>query len=136
MPSTGLGHDVCVCVCVCVYFLDAQTVKSLPAVQETRVLSLSWEDPREKEMATHSSILTWKTPWTEEPGDLQSIEWQRVGHDRATSLSYTHTHVYKYVCACMCLTNSPSLSLMGHRHKGHPSSLKVEIPSHLSGNPE
>ena len=85
------------CVCVCVYFLEAQTVKSLPAMRETRVLSLSWEDPREKEMATHSSILTWKTPWTEEPGDLQSIAWQRVGHDRATSLSYTYTHIHTRV---------------------------------------
>ena len=58
----------------------AQTVKHLPAVQETWVRSLSWEDPLEKKMATHSSILAWKIPWTEEPGRLQSIGSQRVGH--------------------------------------------------------
>ena len=56
-------------------------VKSLPAVQETWVQSLGQEDPLEKEMATQSSILAWKIPWMEEPGRLQSIESQRVGHD-------------------------------------------------------
>ena len=65
----------------------AQTVKSLPARRKTWIRSLSWEDPLEKEMATHSSILTWKIPWTEEPGGLQSIRLQRVGHDWVTSLS-------------------------------------------------
>ena len=59
----------------------AKTVKCLPAVQETQVRSLGWEDPLEKEMATHSSTLAWKIPWTEEPGRLQSMESQRVGHD-------------------------------------------------------
>ena len=54
-------------------FLMAQMVKSLPAMWETRVRSLVWEDPLEKEMAAHSSILAWKIPWTEEPGGLQSI---------------------------------------------------------------
>ena len=58
-----------------------QIVKRLPTVQETRVQSLSQEDPLEKEMATHTSTLAWKIPWTEEPGRLQSIELQRVGHD-------------------------------------------------------
>ena len=53
----------------------------VPAVQETRVRSLGWEDPLEKEMATHSSILAWKISRTEEPGGLQSIGSQRVGHD-------------------------------------------------------
>ena len=53
--------------------LVAQSVKNLPAVQETRVLSLGWEDPLEKEMATHCSILAWKISWTEEPGGLQSM---------------------------------------------------------------
>ena len=51
--------------------LVAQSVKNLPVVQETQVQSLGWEDPLEKEMATHSSILAWKIPWTEEPGGLQ-----------------------------------------------------------------
>ena len=58
-----------------------QMVKSLPAMQETQVRSLGWEDPLEKEMATHSSILVWKIPWTEEPGGLQSMGLQRVKHD-------------------------------------------------------
>ena len=56
-------------------------VKPLPAVQETWVRSLGQEDPLEKEMATHSSILAQKIPWTEEPGGLQSMGSQRVGHD-------------------------------------------------------
>ena len=53
--------------------LVAQTVKRLPTMRETRVQSLGWEDPLEKEMATHSSILAWKIPWTEELGGLQSM---------------------------------------------------------------
>ena len=56
-------------------------VKRLPAVWETQVRFLGQEDPLEEEMATHSSILAWKIPWTEEPGRLQSMESQRVGHD-------------------------------------------------------
>ena len=56
-------------------------VKNLPAIQETLVRSLGWEDLLEKEMATHSSILAWKIPWTEEPGGLQSMELQRIGHN-------------------------------------------------------
>ena len=56
-------------------------VKRLPTVWETRVGSLGQEDPLEKEMATHSSTLAWKIPWTEEPGRLQSTGLQRVGHD-------------------------------------------------------
>ena len=59
----------------------AQLVKNLPAMQETQVQSLGWEDPLEKGMATHSSILAWRVPWTEEPGGLQSIGSQGVGHD-------------------------------------------------------
>ena len=59
----------------------AQTVKRLPTMWETWVQFLGWEDPLEKEMATHSSILAWKTPWTEGPGRLQSMGLQRVGYD-------------------------------------------------------
>ena len=58
----------------------AQTVKHLPTMWETRVLSLGQEDRLEKEMATHSSTLAWKIPWTEGPGGLQSTGSQRVGH--------------------------------------------------------
>ena len=61
--------------------LVAQMVKRLPAVQETKVQPLDWEDHLEKEMATHSSTVSWKIPWTEEPGRLQSMGLQRVGHD-------------------------------------------------------
>ena len=61
--------------------LVVQTVKHLPAVRETRVRSLDWEDPLEKETATHSSTLAWKIPWTEKPDRLQSMGAQRVGHD-------------------------------------------------------
>ena len=57
----------------------AQIVKNLPAMQETQVRSPGWEDPLEKEMATHSSILAWEIPWTEEPRGLQSIELQKSG---------------------------------------------------------
>ena len=62
-------------------FLGAQMVKNLPAVQETQVRSLGQEDPVEKEVVTHFSTLAWKTPWTEEPGRLQSMGLLRVGHD-------------------------------------------------------
>ena len=60
--------------------LVAQRLKRLPAMQETWVRSLGWEDPLEKEMATHSSMLAWRIPWMEEPGGLQSTGSQRVGH--------------------------------------------------------
>ena len=63
--------------------LVAQTVKCLSAIQETWVRSLGWEDPLEKEMAAHSSILAWKIPWTMEPGRLLSMGLQTVGHDWA-----------------------------------------------------
>ena len=71
----------------------AQMVKHLPAMWEVWVWSLGWEDPLEKEMATHSSILAWKIPLTEEPGRLQSMGSQRVGHDWVTSL-HLHTCCY------------------------------------------
>ena len=61
--------------------LVAQMVKHLPTMLETRVRSLGREDPLEKEMATHSSILAWKIPWTEDPGRLQSMGSERIGHD-------------------------------------------------------
>ena len=72
----------------------AQWVKNPPATQETQemqVWSLSQEEPLEEEMATHSSILVWKIPWTEEPDRLLSKGSQRVGHDWATK----HIHIYK-----------------------------------------
>ena len=61
--------------------LVAQVVKNLLATQETRVLSLGGEGPLKKEMATHSSVLVWRSPWTEDPGGLQSMGSQRAAHD-------------------------------------------------------
>ena len=66
-------------------FMVAQMVKNLPVMQETQVWSLGWEDSLEKGMATHSSIPAWRIPWTGEPGELQSIGSQRVGHDWVTN---------------------------------------------------
>ena len=68
--------------------LVAQTVKRLPAMREAQVQSLVWEDPLEKEMATHSSTLAWKIPWTEEPCRLQSMgsqSWTRLSNFTSTS---------------------------------------------------
>ena len=72
--------------------LVVQMVKNLPVMQETEVWFLGWEDNLEEEMATHSSTLAWKIPWTEEPGGLQSMMLQRVGHDRPRARAHTHTH--------------------------------------------
>ena len=69
----------------------AQTVKHLPTMRETWVQSLGQEDVLEKDMATHSSILAWKIRWTEEPGRLQSMGSQRVGHDSDFTHSLTHS---------------------------------------------
>ena len=69
--------------------LVAQMVKCPPTMQETRVGPVGWEDPLEKAMAPHSSTLAWKIPWTEEPGRLQSMGSQTVGH------THTHTHTHK-----------------------------------------
>ena len=88
----------------------AQRIKHLPAVHETWVRSLGWEDPLEKEMATHSSILAWRIPWTEEPGRLQSTGSQRVGHDWATS--HTRTHLSKCTCGeCTWMTQDSGSNL-------------------------
>ena len=68
-------------------FLVAQSVKNLPSLWETWVQAPGWEDPLEKDTATHSNILAWRIPRTEEPGGLQSVGSQRVGHDRVTKHS-------------------------------------------------
>ena len=77
----------------CKASLVAQRLKCLPAMLETQVQSLGWEDALEKEMSTHSSILAWRIPWREEPDRLQSTGSQRVGHNWATSL-YFHLFYY------------------------------------------
>ena len=74
----------------------AQMVKNLPEMQETWVRSLGWEDPLEEGMATHSSILAWRIPWTEKPGGLQSITSPRVGHDWVTK--HNSTASFKFSC--------------------------------------
>ena len=78
-------------------FPVAQMVKCLSTMRETWVRSLGWEGLLEKEMATHFSILAWKIPWMEEPGRLQSMRLQRVGHCWATSLSLLSHQVAKWL---------------------------------------
>ena len=73
--------------------LMAEMVKNLPVTQETQVRSLGQKDPLEKGMATHSSNLALRIPWTEEPGELQSMGSQRVGHDWVTN---THTRRHEF----------------------------------------
>ena len=80
--TKGIGKDIDLRAS-----LVAQTVRNPPAMQETRVQCLGWEDPLEKGMATHSCILAWRIPWTEEPGRLQSRRSQRAGHDWETKQS-------------------------------------------------
>ena len=87
--SSSQTHANNICEPTCEIFV-AQTVKNLPAVRETWVQSLHWEDPLEEGMATHSSILTWRIPWTEESGRLQSMVLQRVRHHWATD-TFTFT---------------------------------------------
>ena len=77
--------------------LVAQSVKDPPAMWETWVWSLGWEDPLEKEMAIHSSIPAWEIPWTEEPGGLQSMGLQRVGHDWVTKHSTVCSALYTFI---------------------------------------
>ena len=72
--------------------LVAQRIKCLPAMRETQIQSLGWEDPLEKEMAAHSSILAWRFPWTEGPGRLQSTGSQRVGHNLSDFTLGLSTH--------------------------------------------
>ena len=87
----------------------AQTVKSLLAVQDTQVRSLSWGDPLEKETATHSSILTCKIPWMEEPGRVQSMGSKRVGH------------------GCVTFTFRNKIVCMGKRKKGKEARMEESL---------
>ena len=89
--------------------LGGQTVRNLSAMWETQVRFLCWEVPLEKGMATHSSILAWRIPWTEEPSRLQSMGSQRVGHDWVTNTYYVlvrrkinyHKHLFHYSKYCL-----------------------------------
>ena len=96
-------------------------VKNLPAMQETRVQSLGLEDPLEEEMATHSSVLTWEIPWTEEPGGLQPMGSQRVGHNLVTNtLTSFISKVTRIYCRITCKPRD--------EHTLPPSPLDVEGP--------
>ena len=113
----------------CPYLLDlrlplvAQTIKNLPAMQETQVRVLGWEDPLEKGMATHSNILAWIIPWTKEPSGLPSLGSKRVGHDWATNThggSWAHFRNPQLVLShflpppfCGSVLETPSPSLAG-----------------------
>ena len=95
--------------------LVAQTAKLLPIMQETWVRSLGREDPLEKEMATHSSILAWKIPWTNEHGRLQSVRLQRAGHEWTTSLSL---HTNNWASQVALVIKNPPASAGGHKRRG------------------
>ena len=101
--------------------LMVQTVKCLPTVRETWVWSLGWEDLLEKEMATHSSILAWKIPWTEELGRPQSMGSQRVGYDWMTSLHFV------VLCPVLTVDSWPAYRFLRRqvRRSGIPTSLRM-----------
>ena len=100
MGSHRVRHEWCnlaaaaAAACPCWASQVAQTVKNQPAMPEMWVQSLGRKDPLEEGMATHSRILTWRIPWTEESGGLQSMGSQRVGHDWVTEHTHTHTCLY------------------------------------------
>ena len=79
-------------------------IKNMPAMQETWVQSLDWEDPLEKGMATHSSILVWRSPWTEEPGGIHGIQKSlgSMGHKESDTTGHTHTHSFKALLRRSC----------------------------------
>ena len=86
--------------------LVAQMVKNLPAMQETWIQSLSWEGPLEKGMATHSSILAWRIPWTEEPGGILSMQLQRLRHD-------WETNIFTFVYTVVSIQETPKIYKKG-----------------------
>ena len=129
---------ICVCVCVyiyiCVYILSTTTVfrvslvvqmvKNLPAMQETQVQSLGQKDPLEKGMTTHSSILAWTVPWTEEPSGLQSMGLQRCGHDWVTNTCF--------LVFPMSANDIAVLSCNLNKFRSHPSFFFLHSTSDLS----
>ena len=108
----------------------AQRLKHLPAMWETWVRSLGWEDPLEKEMATHSRILAWWIPWTEEPGGLQSVGSQRVGHDWATSLHFTSAFFIVQLSQ-LCITTGKTIAWARWNFVGKVTSLFFNMLSRL-----
>ena len=109
----------------------AQIVKCLPTMWETQVRSLGQEDPLEKEMATHSSTLAWKIPWTEEPGSLQSMGSQRVRHDRATSLSLSLSTYMRHLEESRAFPRG-SVQEMRVQSLGQEDTLEKEAAAHSS----
>ena len=93
-----------------VALLMAQTVENLPAMWETQVWPLAWEDPLEKGMATHSSILPWRVPWTEEPGGLQCLGLQNVRHDWEINTCRWYRFVLKSENLCIRLSTSRGIN--------------------------
>ena len=88
-------------------FLGGSDGKESTSNEEDPGWSLGWEDPLEKEMVTHSSILAWRIPWTEEPGRLQSMGLQRVGHDWATNIHINYCqHATPYILRAYFVTRS------------------------------
>ena len=108
--------------------VNSQTVKHLPTMWETQVQSLGWEDPLEKEMATDSSILAWKIPWMEEPGGLQSMGLQRVGHDWVTELNWTECR------RCKRRQFYPLVGKIPWRRKWQPTPVFMPGKSHVQGS--
>ena len=100
-------------------------------MQETQVQSLGWEDLLEKEMAPHSSILAWKIPWLEEPGRLQSMGSQRVGHNWATSFTHSLTHSFTVQLSHPYLTTGKMIALTRRTFFGKVMSLLFNMLSRL-----
>ena len=88
--------------------LEGQRLKHLPAMRETWVWSLGWEDPLEEGLATHSTVLVCRVPWTEAPGGLQSMGSQRVGHDWATSLSLSWSLYFSFLRSLRTVLQVPT----------------------------
>ena len=118
-------------------------VKNPPVMQETWVPALDWEDPLEKGMATHSSILAWRIPWTEEHGGLQSMGSQRVGRGWATNTFIFHFHLTSCISVCFfqlvkpkklnivllqCLQWSDRTASLLSSHTSHPSFSALQPP--------
>ena len=106
--------------------METQMVKNLPAMQEAGVQSLGWEDPLEEGMATHSSILAWRIPWTEEPCGLQTKESQRVRYDWVTDIHMCHQNPNLCVYVGRQVTQTDKYQV-----KGKGPCPKGELPNHI-----
>ena len=109
---------------ICTTVLMAQMVKNLSTVQETWVQFLGWKDPLEKGMTTHSSILAWRIPWTEEPGRLQSMGLKRGRHNWVTFI-YIHTLMTGWLCSEKCRATIPNWLQLEQLCFAFPKPLKV-----------